>query len=139
MINSTQRWLAIFQSEMGKNIPLLVYFVIFLVLLVGRMLFDWLAAPDLGSLDGPWRWDPSLSPVHPPPCIPLGVPCHTACNTQPACAQLLLQENVGLQECGSSWVQGQSGRERTQAEKTQAGGQVALWADRSCSWLPCQV
>lgn len=121
----------------GKKIYL--YCHISFVLLVGVMLFDWLPAPALGSFDGPGKWDPSLSAVHPTPCILLGVLCNTACSTQPMRAQLLLQENVGLQPCGSSWAQGQSGRERTQAGKMQAGGQVALWADRSCSWLPCQV
>lgn len=38
------------------------------------MLCDWLPVPDLGSFDGPGRWDPSLSPVHSPHCAPWECP-----------------------------------------------------------------
>lgn len=108
---------------------------IFFVLLVGLMRFDWLLAPALGSFGVPGKWDPSLPAVH--PASPGSALQH--CLQHPACVCSAAADKCWIAAVWELLGSGTVRQGETQAGKMQAGGQVALWADRSCSCLPCQV
>lgn len=126
---------------MGKNILLLLWFLSF----IGGSDALWLATC---SRSGFIWWSREMGPISLPSTFPslcpLGVPCHTACSTQPVCAQLLCKKMLDCSSVGAPGLRGsQAGREHRQGKCRQEAKWPCGLTGAACScparseWQQC--